>query len=204
MEAIRTSYGNEGDDNHEDVEETLIRMITNDEEIDLLQIKIADAHEQRARLIQNLKKTYIESVSTAQIVRCALRYFDEEGKILGFENVVLSQIREKTEDDADDIVDVIRETVFRLWNELGSQVPILKRRYTLHLMASVFQLQELENLEDHPQLENALKMIFEYLCQKVHDWTQLSSFEKEFLYEMTERFNDVPETVKNWIKNLIV
>ena len=204
MEAIRTSYGNEGDDNHEDVEETLIRMITNDEEIDLLQIKITDAHEQRARLIQNLKKTYIESVSTAQIVRCALRYFDEEGKILGFENVVLNQIREKTEDDADDIVDVIRETVFRLWNELGSQVPILKRRYTLHLMASVFQLQELEHLEDHPQLENALKMIFEYLCQKVHDWTQLSSFEKEFLYEMTERFNDVPETVKNWIKNLIV
>ena len=203
MEAIRTSYGNEGDNNHEDVEETLIKMITNDEEIDLLQIKIADAHEQRARLIQNLKKTYIESVSTAQIVRCALRYFDEEGKILGFENVVLNQIREKTEADADDIVDVVRETVFRLLNELGTQVPILRRRYPLHLMASIFQLQQLEYLEDHPQLENALKMIFEYLCQKIDNWTQLTSFEKDFLLEITERINDVPEIVKNWIMNLI-
>ena len=153
--------------------------------------------------IQNIKKTFMESVSTSQIVRCSLRYFDEEGKILGFENVVLKQIREKSEADADDIVDVVRETVFRLLNELGTQVPILRRRYTLHLMASIFQLQQLEYLEDHPQLENALKMIFEYLCQKTHNWTQLTSFEKDFLFEVTERINDVPENVKNWIKNLI-
>ena len=133
--------------------------------------------------------------------RFGMRFFDEDGESLGFENTVLDQIRQTAEDDLNDIVDATRDAVFHLLNDLNSQVPILKRRSTLHILASILQLREFEPLADH--MEPSLLSVFDYLCGNVHDWSKLTPIEKEFLVDMTDRLNDVPEKVKCWVKRLI-
>ena len=76
--------------------------------------------------------------------RCAMRYFDEEGKVLGFENIVLDLIRAKAEADLTEIVHTIHGIVIHLVNGINIQIPVLKRRYTLHVLACVLQLRSLK------------------------------------------------------------
>ena len=130
-----------------------------------------------------------------------MRFFDEDGESMGYDNVVLDQIRNNVEVELDDIVNAVRDAVFHLLNNLNSQVPILKRRSTLHILASILQLREFEPLADH--MEQSLLSVFDYLCVNVHDWSKLSCAEKEFLVDMTDRLNDVPEKVKCLFKSLI-
>ena len=68
IESIRANYSVDSDE--EDVEETLNQMMSNDEEIEALETKLVDAHEQRAVFITNLKRFYLASASTSEIVRC--------------------------------------------------------------------------------------------------------------------------------------
>ena len=139
---------------------------------------------------------------STRLYRFGMRFFDEEGEYLGFENVVLNQIHEKAEVDLNGIVDTVRDAVFHLVNDLNSQVPVLKRRSSLHILASVLQLRDFEALAEN--MEPSLLSVFDYLCSNVHDWSNLSKAEKEFLNEMTDRLNDVPDNIKNWIKRLII
>ena len=73
-----------------------------------------------------------------------MRYFDEEGKNLGFENIVLDLIRAKAEADLTEIVHTIHGIVIHLVNGINIQIPVLKRRYTLHVLACVLQLRSLK------------------------------------------------------------
>merc|ERR1711973_422862 len=199
IDIIRTNYEDNSDD--DEVKETLDRMMSNDEEIELLQSKLNGVCEQRSVMVNSLKRTYLKSASTPEIVGFGMRFFDEDGESLGFENTVLDQIRLTAEDDLNDIVDATRDAVFHLLNDLNSQVPILKRRSTLHILASILQLREFEPFADH--MEPSLLSVFDYLCGNVHDWSKLTPIEKEFLVDMTDRLNDVPEKVKCWVKRLI-
>ena len=67
FEFIR-NYGDDSED--EDVEETINRMMSNDEEIESLQSKLTGACEQKSVFVNRLKKTYLKSASTPEIVRC--------------------------------------------------------------------------------------------------------------------------------------
>ena len=68
IESIRSNYSHDSDE--EDVEEILNRMISNDDLIENLETKLVDAHEQRADFINNMKKYYLDSAPTSEIVRC--------------------------------------------------------------------------------------------------------------------------------------
>merc|ERR1739848_356410 len=100
-------------------------MMSNDEEIESLQSKLTGACEQKSVFVNRLKKTYLKSACPPEIVRFAMDHFDEEGEFLGFEKVVLDHIQETAEANLDEIVVVVRATVFHLLNDL-SQVPVLK------------------------------------------------------------------------------
>ena len=68
IESIRANYSHDSDEEH--VEEILNRMMSNDDVIENLETKLVDAHEQRAVFISNIKKYYLGSAPTSEIVRC--------------------------------------------------------------------------------------------------------------------------------------
>ena len=68
IDIIRTNYEDNSDD--DEVKETLNRMMSNDEEIESLQSKLNGACEQKSVMVNSLKRTYLKSASTPEIVRC--------------------------------------------------------------------------------------------------------------------------------------
>ena len=70
IESIRANYSHDSDE--EDVEEILNRMISNDDVIENLETQLVDAHEQRAVFINNMKRYYLDSAPTSEIVRCVI------------------------------------------------------------------------------------------------------------------------------------
>ncbi len=203
MEDIRQNYSANSDNAalQEELKNVVEEMMRVEEDIVVLNEQLDSSEKQREELVSKLREQYLSSAATAEIVKCALEFFDESGEMIGFEDNVLQQIESNLENEVEDVVECIQEVVLKLQVNTCSYPPLVKRRWNLHILAVLLQLRRFDIISQ--ELETSLNHVFNHLCEQNYEWRDLTSAEKDFLQEITENLKDVPKILKSLIKNLI-
>lgn len=196
IESIRANYSQENE-----LQSITEQMFSVDEEIETHKSNLQVAEIKRNGILTDLKDCFVSALSISEMVKYVIDYFDESGEFLGIESSTIDQISENIEQNVEDVIDCIRGAVIRLTIDSDHLLPIVKRRWNLHLLAVIFQLRQFECMAD--SLEVFLESTFNNLCDLEHDWNEMTATEKEILHKITESMDQVPNNVKNLLKNLI-
>ena len=177
------------------------QLLENDDNIAVLKENIRNAQDAQTKLVQNLKKKCLASISISELVEQVLENFDETGEYLGFEETHLQCINDKMGSELEEILITLEKMVGKVLTDSSHFSAIHQRRYNIHLIAMLFQILQIEGAPE--QVKILLASLINNLCDFVHDWSDLTRFESEILQEVSHTFDDVPDYAKKLFQKVI-
>ena len=185
------------DRNMQDISE----LLEIDDNMAVLKENLANAQDEQTRLVKNLKKKCLASISISELLEQVLDNYDETGEFLGFEETHLQLIHEKMDDEADEILTTLEKMVGKVLTDSWHFSATHRRRYNIHMVAILFQILQIEGAPEQVQILFASTL--NNLCDFEHDWSDLTAFETEILQEVYDTCDDVPDYAKKLFQNVI-
>ena len=187
--------------NEDQNKQDISQLLENDDNIAVLKENIRNAQDAQTKLVQNLKKKCLASISISELVEQVLENFDETGEYLGFEETHLQCINDKMGSELEEILITLEKMVGKVLTDSSHFSAIHQRRYNIHLIAMLFQILQIEGAPE--QVKILLASLINNLCDFVHDWSDLTRFESEILQEVSHTFDDVPDYAKKLFQKVI-
>jgi hypothetical protein len=188
------------DDKADDKAVNLLKVIERNKE---LKHELEENEDQSKEILQDLKAAFLASCDCGELLDLALTNVDHTGDYLGLEDVHVELLKKKYSSDKEKIVIIkcLEKHVAKIITQ-QSHDSILDRRSTLHLLASIVQVQNLfDDLSE--SLDALFAAAFNHLGEAIVNWTELTPMEISLLEELTNKFVNVPNAVKLILSSIL-